>query len=121
MAKRAARYEDIAAEFHRVVVVPRRVWIDSGYDLDHLRRHFRRRAIAAIDEASIREYALTRQDQGAPAATINGEIRTLDRVLQFAVQTGKLRRVPRGEFLPEPLPAWFGAPNPLSRRVDPVK
>lgn len=109
MAKRAkrrrrsapvrVRYEDIAAEFHQKVVVPRRVLIDSGYDLDHLRRHFGGGAITAIDEASIREYALTRQEQAAPVATINGEIRTLDRVLKFAVQTGKLRRVPMGEFL----------------------
>src|SRR5688572_17239288 len=84
------RYEDIAAEFYQEVVAPRRVLIHSGYDLDHLRRFFRGRAVTGIDSALIRGYALARQDQAAPIPTINGELRTLARVLRFAAQNGKL-------------------------------
>ena len=121
IAPARVRYEDIAAEFHQEAVSPGRVLIHSGYDLDHLRRFFRRRAVTAIDAASIREYTLWRQDQTAPIQTINGELDTLVRVLQFAAKKGKVRQVPKVELLMEPLPVWFGAPNPLSRRVDPVE
>ncbi len=74
----------------------------NGYDMAHLQRFFGDRLIPDIQEPLIVEYGLRRQDQGTPAATVNGELAALWRLTRFASESLKIHWTPRIERLPNP-------------------
>lgn len=117
ISARSARYEDVAAAFQRDAAAAPHDWrpyalrirptiempdLAPGIDLARLRLFFRRRPVAAIDVADGRAYALQREQAGAPPGTINEELKTLARMLTFAVRAGMLQQCPAFEFLRDP-------------------
>ena len=114
-AKRSAEgilYEDVASAFQREMTPDDGSFpYVSGFDLAHLRAFFGGLAIADIGSASAVEYALQRQKQGPPIATINEELLTLTKILTFAFDGGEIRQCPWIEYLRQPPAPLTSAPQ----------
>lgn len=73
----------------------------SNVRLNHVRKFFRGQRAVDLTTPRFRQYALTRQKQGAASATINRELSVLRRMFKIAVQDRTLSQIPHFPMLEE--------------------
>jgi integrase len=88
-------YTEIAADLRSYYATTgKRQLVESETRLKHLDTFFSGYRAVGIDRPTITRYVQHRQQQGASNGTINRELATLGRMLNLAVENGRLLRVP---------------------------
>jgi integrase len=89
------KYDHLAAELRaHYETTGARGLEEAGYRLAHLDPFFRGVRAVAIDRPMITRYVQHRQHQGASNGTVNRELGVLGRMLNLALENGRLLRTP---------------------------
>jgi integrase len=89
------RYVEIAADLRNYYATTgKRGLVESECRFKHLDKFFSGYRAVGIDRPTITRYVQHRQQQGASAGTVNRELGILGRMLNLAVENGRLLRVP---------------------------